>query len=99
MSIRRIWQRPETVPIWAESKVNGVLADPSEDVLLTLTNPSGTVVLNAVTMVKSSTGLYVYYWTSSSDSVVGWYKAKAKFQDGTGGDAKVTIEYGGFELQ
>lgn len=105
MSIRRNWQRPETVPIWYEVKLGGVLTDPSEDILLTLTYvdtstkpPTETTILDEVVMSKDATGMYFYLWTSEANSEVGWYRIKVQAQDGLGDDAIVTIEYGGFKL-
>ena len=94
MTIRRTWQRPETVPIWAEIKIAGVLDDPGEPVLLTVYEPDGTVLLDGVTMDNDSVGMFVYYWTSQLTSATGWYKTKVVAQDGT----KVTVEYSGFQL-
>jgi len=99
MTIRHTWQRPETVPIWAQIEVAATLHDPSETVLLTMTDPKGTVILDEVTMDKDSLGMYIYEWTSLTTSEVGWYRAMAHAQDGTGAGAKITIEYGGFYLQ
>jgi hypothetical protein len=50
-------------------------------------------------MTKDSLGKYVYYWNSELTSASGWYRVKGKAQDGSGAEAKVTIEYGGFLLQ
>jgi hypothetical protein len=106
MTIKRNWQRPETVPIWAEVKLGGVLTDPTGDVLLTLVHvdtstrpPTETTILDEVVMTKDATGMYIYYWTSEEDSEVGWYRTKVQAQDGIGDDAIITIEYGGFILQ
>ena len=99
MTIRRDWQRGETVPIWATVKLDGVLTDPSEGVLLTVTSPTtSTKVVDAQAMTKSVTGVYYYKWASESDSVIGWYKCTATAQDGTGANAWITIEHGGFRL-
>jgi uncharacterized protein YfaS (alpha-2-macroglobulin family) len=49
------------------------LYDPVTSVTMTLTNPSGTVVLNNVAMTKLSTGIYFYrYQTSTSDPLGRW---------------------------
>jgi len=99
--VTRHWQRGDTVPIWAEIRDPDTndLTDPSEDVKLSLTDPSGTVKVDNQTMTKSAVGKYVYYWTSSASDAIGWYKAKVTVQDGTGAGAKYVIEYGGFILE
>lgn len=99
MTIRRNWQIPETVPIWAEIKVAGALVNPSEPVLLTVSKPDGTVLINSVTMENDSMGMYVYFYTTTGVDVAGWFKTKVVAQDGTGDNARITIEYGGFFLQ
>lgn len=99
MTIRRNWQRPETVPIWAEIRVAGVLTNPSEPTLLTVSLPTGVALLTDVTMDNDSVGMFVYFWTSLLASIAGWYKTKVVAQDGTGAGAKVTVEYSGFYLQ
>ena len=101
MAIRRNWQRGENVPIWAEVKLvsTGALHDPDQGILLTVTDKDDTAVVDAQAMTKSVTGIYYYKWVSESDSVLGWYKCTATAQDGTGADAWITIEHGGFRLQ
>jgi hypothetical protein len=101
MTIRRDWQRGETVPIWATVTVKGALYDPDQGVLIYLYDPDGNVIsgVNGVAMTKDSEGSYVYYWNSSTGDEPGWYRPKGKAQDGEGSDAKVTIESGSFQLQ
>lgn len=102
MTIRRNWQRGETVRIWAEAKLTSTneLYDPDQGVVLYVYDPDGTVLatINGEAMTNSSIGMYYYDWNSASDSDIGWYRAKGKAQDGTGDEAKITIENGGFEL-
>lgn len=95
----RNFQRPETVPIWAYILLEDVKSDPSEDVLITITDPNGTAKLIDGVMTKNATGEYVYYWNSSTDDVVGWYKIKVVAVDGVGELAKTTVTYGGFRLE
>lgn len=103
MTIRRDWQRGETVPIWAEVKLvsTGALHSPSEGVVLYVYDPDGAVLstINGEAMDEDSTGMYVFYWNSPADADVGWHRARGKAQDGTGATAKITIENGGFNLQ
>ena len=103
MTVRRDWQKGETVPIWAEVKLTstGALYDPDQGVKLYLYDPDGTVLsgVNGVSMTKDSLGMYVYYHNTSDSDDSGWYRAKGKAQDGTGENIKVTIENGGFNLE
>ena len=103
MTIRRDWQRGETVPIWAEVKLvsTGALYSPDQGVLIYIYDPDGTVLpgVNGEAMTEDGIGMYVYYHNTADDDDTGWYRAKGKAQDGTGGTAKVTIENSGFNLQ
>lgn len=103
MTNRRDWQKGETVPIWAEVKLasTGALYDPDQGVKVWLYDEDSTLVSVEAgwSMTKDSTGMYVYYWNTDTDDKSGWYRAKSKAQDGTGAEAKVTIENGTFLLQ
>lgn len=98
--IRRDWERGETVPVWMEVTLvsSGALYDP-DYVYLWLYDKDGTVVVDGEEVTTNpSTGLYVYYWNSPLDAVLGEYRGKGKTQDGSGDLAKITIENGGFIL-
>jgi len=99
----RNFQRPETIPIWAEVKDwAGEYATPTS-VKLTVIHKEGTVpVVDNQSMDLADElveGIYVYYWTSLADSVLGWYVVTATITDGAGEGTIVTIELGGFNLQ
>ena len=96
----KIFQRPETIGLWAYIKDwEGVYITPDNGVKVTLTDPAGTVKVNAQAMTESAPGKFVYYYTSESADVAGWWRFYCKSQDGTGPDAKYTITYGGFQLE
>ena len=96
----RTFQRPETVPIWAEVKDwDGNYVDPSEGVTLTLYDPKDTKKVDGLAMTKSATGKYVYHYASQADDEVGWWRGRGLAQDGAGAGAKITIKVGGFYLQ
>ena len=97
----RNFQREETVPIWAEIKTwAGVYSTPDQGVKITITDPDGTVQVNAVSMGAAvDTGKFTYHYLTISSSVLGWWRIMCKAQDGLAADAKYTIAYGGFTLQ
>jgi len=98
--IMRTFQRPETVPLWAEIRnMDKELRDPSEPVLITIRDPEFDKVIEEGTMTKHSTGMYFYHWTSALTDDPGWYKYRVVVQDGKGAAAKVTVELGSFQLQ
>jgi hypothetical protein len=89
----------ETVVISAEVRdENDTLVDPT-NIILTLKDPNGVAVFTEQDMTKTDIGKYVYYWTSSADSTLGWYRTIVKATDGAGAGAKVTVAVGGFYLQ
>ena len=57
-----IFQNPETVicSVVLTRTDTGAAIDPATSITITITNPSGTVVTNAVAMTKDGTGLYHY---------------------------------------
>ena len=115
MTIKRSFIRPETVPMWAEitDPKSGIYVDPSEDVLLTLRDPDGEIVVDMedVVMTKYDTGIYVYYWTSTPDvegegeeavstpQKTGYYKYRVTSQDGIEANLKTSVEAETFELR
>ena len=97
----RAFQKPETVPIYVEVRDTDTdeLVDPSEGVLLTLTDPNMNVIFSEIPMTKKETGIYIYYWQPSEDSPTGWYKTRGLAVDGMGAGERSTVVLGGFYLQ
>lgn len=97
----RVFQRPETVSIYAEVyDTEDNLATPSNGVVVEIYNPNGIAITGSpFVMTPTETGKYAYYWNSKTDSLAGWYKTIFTAQDGSGSGAKYTIQIGGFQLQ
>ena len=94
------FQAGETVGLWAYIKDwEGVYTSPDNGVKITLTNPLGTVKVNAQAMTADEVGKFVYYYNSAADDVKGSWYYFCKSQDGTGDGAKYVISHGSFELQ
>lgn len=76
----------------------GTLAadDPEVSVKITITNPVGSVVVNAQSMQKNDTGEYYYIYQTTSASTLGVYKCTIA-ADGTSYDS-VYITDSLFEL-
>jgi hypothetical protein len=89
------FQRGETVIIRSEVRLTSILTDPSEGVVVDLTNPVGTAVIEAQAMTNLSTGIYEQDFPTDEDSILGWYQGRFTSVDGT----RVTIEDFGFELK
>jgi len=95
-----IFQQGDTVAIWAYFKDwDGNYASPDQGVKVTLTDPDATDKVDDQAMSESETGKFVYYYTTDSDSVLGWWRYKCTGQDGTGASAKYTVSNGSFELK
>lgn len=93
-------KRGATIAIWAEVRDwAGALVSPSDGVKLTVTDPKGTVKVDAQAMAESETGKFVYYYNSQASDELGWWPCQAKGQDGSGAGAKYTIKTGSFLLQ
>ncbi len=82
----------ETVTILAycKNRDTGVLEDPTA-VEYSLEDSEGTLQINLQAMTKSSTGIYVYYYTLATNAALGKWKSQVKTTDGAGGSAKTTI--------
>jgi len=90
------FQRPETIVAELEVRnAAGVLTDPGTVPKITITDPDGTVQVDAASMTKTATGLYEYYFTPEATDPLGWYSVKYVVTDG----ARVTIRQDGFELE
>jgi hypothetical protein len=73
--------------IWIRALVydkDGVLVDPTTSIKLTLADPAGTVMVNALDMTKDgdNTGIYDYYYTTLVDCVEGWWNGEVWTVDG-----------------
>ncbi len=94
----RTFQRPETVPIYAEVKNQaGSYVDPTS-ITITITSPTNLAVITDVAMTQTATGKYTYYYRPASNAELGWYHVKVTSVDGAGGSAITTITQGGFTL-
>lgn len=106
MSIQ-VFQRGETVPIWAENRNwAGVLTDPTAGIKITLYKPDGVLAkdyddtdITDKPMTKDADGKYVFYYKSATANPIGWWRYFCKAVDGTGDAAKTVISYGSFELK
>lgn len=90
------FHRTETAP----SKLltygpTGALADPATSMVITITDPAGTVVVSAAAMNKDTTGTYHYNYTPGVSAVLGWYRVRYIATD----SIVVTIEDDGFNLE
>lgn len=72
--------------IWVRAyvydSVTEELADPTS-IKLTLADADGTTQVAAVGMTKYSTGIYDYYYNTSSSSAEGWWPGEVWVVDGT----------------
>ena len=61
----------------------GVLAldDPEGGVKVTITDPSGTILLNSQTMIKNATGQYYYIFQTTASNILGIHQCNI-FADG-----------------
>jgi hypothetical protein len=71
----------------------GTLAadDPEVSVKITITNPAGSVMVNAQSMLKNDTGEYYYIYQTTSSSILGEYHCTI-IADGTSYDSAYITE-------
>ena len=112
MSTTTVFQRPETVPIFAENcNWLRVFIDPTAGIKITIYKPDGTLAkdyddtdIDDKPMTKDAVGKYVFYYSSKPkgtppvDDPTGWWRYSCKAVDGTGDAAKTVITNGGFSL-
>lgn len=91
------FQRSETIVAKVEVRnaETGTLTDPATSMKITITNPSGTKVVDDATMGKDAVGKYHKDYTPPSDAVLGKYVVKYVATDGT----RVTIELDNFVVE
>lgn len=67
------YARSQVVKTTALFKRSGTLSNPSSTPKITIKNPSGSTVVNAASMTRTSTGTYTYSYTLSSSATYGTY--------------------------
>jgi uncharacterized protein YfaS (alpha-2-macroglobulin family) len=95
-----IFYEGQTVRIYEEVRTfDDVLADPTT-IKVTITDPTGTVKVNALAMTKynSETGKYEYYYNLPASPNKGNWHVYVTVVDGTGDTAKTTPDYGTFTV-
>ena len=99
MSNVNVYQAGETVGIWSYIRDwDGVYTSPDQGVKVTLTDPTGTVILNAVAMTPLEAGKFYYLYNTTAASPLGWWRYFCKSQDGLAPDDFYVINSGGFQL-
>lgn len=78
---------------------NGALVDPSTSIKITVTDPVGTVKVDAQAMTKFATGIYDYYVTTLSSSEKGWWYGEVTVVDSVSGNPVTSKGVVGFELK
>ena len=90
-------ERGETIICSVDVRdVNNALYSPSAGMKITITNPSGTDVVDdqAMTNTGGATGKYHYDWQAPADAVTGTYEVEYVATDGT----RITKQIAHFDL-
>jgi len=99
MSIE-VYEAGATVEIWFHVKDwEGDAVTPDQGTTITITDPGGTVKVNAQNMTAESQGELVYRYNLASNAKVRAWRYQCKGQDGTGDDARYTIKSGAFRVK
>ena len=88
-------QRGETVVLSESIRDSaGALHSPSVSITVTVTSPTGEVVVNALAMTEDSTGLYHYDYALAADAAYGTYNVLCTMVDGS--PARTTLKESAF---
>lgn len=81
----------------------GALVSPTTSIKVTITDPDGTVKVNAVAMTLIAAGEYVggydYYYKTDTTLVKGWWPGEVVIIDGVTPDDRTSMGTFGFELK
>ncbi len=89
-----VFYRGQTIVLSAAITEGGVAVDPDTSVTVTVTNPSGTKVVDGQTMTKGAVGSYTYDYTVAADAAEGLYEFRVRATDGS----RVTISGDTFKV-
>ena len=78
--------------------IDDALVDPTS-VKVTLVDKDGTKKIDDLSMSKSDTGVYDYYYTLASDAAEGWWNGEVWVVDGAGADATNSLGAFSFEVK
>jgi hypothetical protein len=78
-----VFQRGETVVMSLEIKDSaGIYVDPATVPMVKVTDPSGSVLVNDLAMIKDAVGKYHYDYTPGDTAGLGVYEVRYKAIDG-----------------
>lgn len=77
----------------------GALTDPDTSIKLTLTDPAGTAKVSSQDMTKDSTGVYDYYYNTTTTSVKGSWRGEVVVIDGVGAQSVTSVARFGFQVE
>ncbi|MFA5377314.1 MAG: hypothetical protein WC455_16305 [Dehalococcoidia bacterium] len=99
IEVRHEFILPETVKITAAIyNDSDALVNPT-GVTITITSPTGVVVVNDVAMTNDSTGIYTYLFRTTISTTNGQYTEKVTATDGAGALAIITMGTDTFKLR
>ena len=88
--------------VWVRAYVkdsDGDLADPTTSIKITITDPDDTDQVSSQDMTKDSTGVYDYYYNTTTSSTTGEWGIEVITIDGEGAGAKTSTGRSAFELE
>ena len=94
-----VFYAERTIAIKVYFQKDGVYTSPNQGVKITIWDPAGTKIIDAVAMTEKETGKYVYYYTPGTSAAVGWWTYSYLGQDGTEDSAKYGKGKGSFEIK
>ena len=76
-----------------------VLTDPATSITISIYDPDGTAQVDGAAMTKTATGVYEYYYQTTSSTDKGWWHGNVTVVDGEGEEAKTSIGSFSFKVK
>lgn len=70
---------------------DGNLVDPTTSIKVSIWDPDDVNQVDGAAMTKSATGVYEYYYKTTSSTTKGWWRGEVEVIDGTGEGAKTSM--------
>jgi hypothetical protein len=75
------------------------LTDPTTSIKVTIYDPNGDKQVDGDDMTQSDTGIYEYYYQTTSSTDKGWWHGNVVVVDGTGDEAKTSVGSFSFKVK
>ena len=78
---------------------DGALVDPTTSIKVTIYDPDGTKQVDGIAMTKDVTGIYDYYYQTTTSTTIGWWRGEIVVVDGTDPNDKTSVGTFSFRIK